>query len=79
MDIPGGAIQDFCEAVATTSIPQASVEIIDPAAEETASTNINASELFFMISQISLRGFLTPVELSLWVIKTYFFIFSVFC
>ena len=70
MAIPGGAIQDFWDAVATTSIPHASVDIIDPAADETASTKINASELLLITSQMSFNGFLTPVELSLCVIKT---------
>ena len=42
--MPGGETQDFWDAVATTSIPHASVAIGIPPALDTASTSMSASE-----------------------------------
>ena len=63
--IPGGETQLFCDAVATTSTPQASTAIGTPPALETASTKMSASDSSCMTVHSSFRGLETPVELSL--------------
>ena len=66
---PGGTIQPFCEPVTTTSSPQPSVSSgIEPRLlTASTSSSLSASRTTRAISS---RGFVTPVEVSLWVTST---------
>ena len=64
---PGGKARAFCEDVSTMSNPQASVSILAPLNEETASTRMSVSgAIARTASATSLTGFCNPVEVSLW-------------
>ena len=68
---PGAAIHAFCEAVATTSTPQPSMSNGTAPSEDTVSTRISASGAAARIAAASSGiGFITPVEVSLWVSRT---------
>ena len=69
MERPGGAIQPFWEAVETTSHSQASTGRSMEPMLLMASTRMS---LLWerVISAIERRGLVTPVEVSLWVIRT---------
>ena len=69
---PGGSIQPFCEAVATTSQPQASV---DRGSEQTLlmpSTSNSLSNSPFTTLATASRSLVTPVDVSLWATNTAF-------
>src|SRR6266496_856030 len=64
---PGGSASAFCAPVNITSIPSASISIFTPENDETVSTTSATSGYFARIPQISPSGFITPVEVSLWI------------
>ena len=69
--MPGAAIQAFCEPVTTTSRPQASISNGTAPRPLTASTRISASGASSRTAAASSAiGFVTPVEVSLWVRRT---------
>ena len=68
---PGAAIQAFCEPVTTTSTPQASISNGTAPRAETLSTRMSALASTSRIAAASAGiGFMTPVEVSLWVSRT---------
>ena len=69
---PGGSIHPFCDAVATTSRPHASVSIGIEQTLLIPSTNTSLSYSPFIISAAIFMLFVTPVEVSLCVIMTAF-------
>src|SRR5438552_4589087 len=64
---PGGKARAFCAPVSITSIPSASISIFTPEKDETVSTTSATSLYLARTLQISSSGFITPVEVSLWV------------
>ena len=68
---PGADIHAFCEAVTATSTPHASISNGTAPMLEMPSTRIIASGCVALIAaHSSLSGFITPVDVSLWVIST---------
>ena len=68
---PGADIQAFCEPVTTTSTPQASISNGTAPSPDTLSTRISASgATSWTTAARSGIGFITPVEVSLWVSRT---------
>ena len=71
MASPGADIQAFCEPVTTTSTPQASISNGTAPRPDTLSTRIRASGAASRTTAASSAiGFITPVEVSLWVSST---------
>ena len=71
MASPGADIQAFCEPVTTTSMPQASISNGTAPRPDTLSTRISASGATSRIAAASSGiGFMTPVDVSLWVSST---------
>ena len=71
IDIPGAAIHAFWEPVTTTSRPQASISNGTAPSAETPSTRISAPGASSRATAASAAtGFVTPVEVSLWVSNT---------
>jgi len=71
MASPGAAIQAFCEPVTTTSTPHASISNGTAPSPDTLSTRISApGATSRMTAASSGIGFMTPVEVSLWVSRT---------
>src|SRR5947208_1486402 len=64
---PGGSASAFCAPVSITSMPSVSISIFSPENEETVSTMSATSGYLARTEQISSNGFMTPVEVSLWV------------
>ena len=68
---PGADIQAFCEPVTTTSTPQASISNGTAPRPETLSTRMSVSgETSRTTAARSRIGFMTPVDVSLWVSRT---------
>src|SRR5437762_7370344 len=64
---PGGSASAFCAPVSIRSIPSASMSIFIAENEDTVSTISATSGYFARTQQISGSGFMTPVDVSLWV------------
>ncbi len=68
---PGADIHAFCEPVTTRSTPHASISNGTAPRPETLSTRISASGASSRTTAASSGiGFMTPVEVSLWVSRT---------
>ena len=68
---PGAAIHAFCEPVTTRSTPQSSMWNGTAPRPDTLSTRIRASGVSSrMAAASSAMGFMTPVDVSLWVSRT---------
>ena len=68
---PGADIQAFCEPVTTTSMPQASISNGTAPSPDTLSTRMSASGAASRTTAArSAIGFMTPVDVSLWVSST---------
>ena len=68
---PGALIQAFCDPVTTMSMPQASISNGTAPSAETLSTRMRALSSTSRIAAASTGiGFITPVEVSLWVSRT---------
>ena len=71
MASPGAAIQAFWEPVTTTSMPQASISNGTAPSADTLSTRMSASGATSRTTAARAGiGFMTPVEVSLWVSRT---------
>ena len=71
MASPGAAIQAFCEPVTTRSTPQASISNGTAPRPDTLSTTMSASGAASRMAAARTGiGFITPVEVSLWVSST---------
>ncbi len=71
MASPGAAIHAFCEPVTTTSMPHASIWNGTAPRPDTLSTRISASGAdSWIVAASSGIGFMTAVEVSLWVRRT---------
>src|SRR5438067_1750930 len=68
---PGGAPHAFCDAVTQTSMPHSSISSSVHPAPETLSTRKSLPESR-TTAAMSFIGFRTPVEVSLWVMRTAF-------
>src|SRR6266487_3973368 len=64
---PGGSASAFCAPVSITSMPSASISIFTAENDDTVSTTSATSGYLVRTRQISSSGFMTPVEVSLWV------------
>ena len=69
--MPAGAARHFCDALKAASTPSLSIGRGSPPREETASTRTKASAAW-AISTTSSKGFVRPVEVSLWMTATAF-------
>src|SRR6266536_6403815 len=67
---PGGNASAFCAPVSITSMPSTSISIFTAENEETVSNTSVTSGYFARTEQMSSSGFITPVEVSLWVSVT---------
>src|SRR5205085_2481651 len=64
---PGGRASAFWLPVKSTSMPRSSIAIGTAEKEETVSTIKTTSGYLRTTAQISSSGFITPVEVSLWI------------
>src|SRR5439155_1128556 len=67
---PGGSASAFCAPVSITSMPSASISMFTAENDETVSTTSATSGYLARTRQISSSGFITPVDVSLWISVT---------